>query len=65
MLGLYKALYDYEPQDPETELALTEDQAIYILDKEDPECVRRRPVPISLRFLPGSFAPATQLQLLP
>ncbi|CED82923.1 Src homology-3 domain [Phaffia rhodozyma] len=35
MFGLYKALYDYTPQDPETELALAEDQELYIIDKED------------------------------
>lgn len=43
MFGLYKALYDYAPQDPETELALAEDQVLYILDKEDAECVSARP----------------------
>lgn len=39
MLGLYKALYDYAPQDPETELALEEGQVVYVLDKEDAEYV--------------------------
>lgn len=59
MLGLYKALYDYAPQDPETELPLTEDQAIYILDKEDPEYVPAAP---SLpRFLPGRSTSASRL----
>lgn len=39
MLGLYKSLYDYTPQDPETELALTEDAILYVLDKEDEQYV--------------------------
>lgn len=58
MLGLYKALYDYVPQDPETELPLSEDQVIYILDKEDPECVSPRHLP----FRPNarSFSPSAQ-----
>ncbi|KAL7414783.1 hypothetical protein BDY24DRAFT_384558 [Mrakia frigida] len=37
MFGVYKALYDYTPQDPETELALVEGQVLYILVKEDEE----------------------------
>lgn len=35
MWAVCKALYDYTPQDPETELALKEDEIVYILDKED------------------------------
>lgn len=37
MFGVYKALYDYTPQDPETELPLVEGQVLYILVKEDEE----------------------------
>jgi hypothetical protein len=39
MFGVYKALYDYTPQDPETELPLVEGQVLYILVKEDEEYV--------------------------
>lgn len=39
MIGVFKALYDYTPQDPENELALVEDQILYILDQDDAECV--------------------------
>ncbi|WVN87949.1 uncharacterized protein L203_103146 [Cryptococcus depauperatus CBS 7841] len=36
-VAVAKALYDYTPQDPETELAFAEDQILYIIDKEDDE----------------------------
>jgi hypothetical protein len=40
MFGLYKALYDYTPQDVENELALTEETSVlYVLDKEDDQYV--------------------------
>jgi hypothetical protein len=34
-----KALYDYDAQDPDGELSFKEDQILYIIDKEDDECV--------------------------
>ncbi|KAI9636713.1 uncharacterized protein MKK02DRAFT_26463 [Dioszegia hungarica] len=34
-VAVVKALYDYEAQDPETELALKEDQIAYVIEKED------------------------------
>ncbi|ODO01433.1 hypothetical protein I350_06252 [Cryptococcus amylolentus CBS 6273] len=36
-VAVAKALYDYAPQDPESELAFSEDQILYIVDKEDDE----------------------------
>lgn len=38
-VAVVKALYDYAAQDPETELALKEDQICYIIEKEDEEWV--------------------------
>ncbi|OXG22921.1 hypothetical protein C367_03848 [Cryptococcus neoformans Ze90-1] len=34
-VAVAKALYDYQPQDPDTELAFNEDHILYIIDKED------------------------------
>ncbi|KIR26661.1 hypothetical protein I309_04430 [Cryptococcus deuterogattii LA55] len=34
-VAVAKALYDYQPQDPDTELAFHEDHILYIIDKED------------------------------
>lgn len=34
-VAVCKALYDYDAQDPETELSFKEEQVIYIVDKED------------------------------
>lgn len=36
-VAVAKALYDYQPQDPDTELAFNEDHILYIIDKEDDE----------------------------
>lgn len=36
-VAVAKALYDYQPQDPDTELAFHEDHILYIIDKEDDE----------------------------
>lgn len=36
-VAVAKALYDYQPQDPDTELAFHEDHILYIIDKEDNE----------------------------
>ena len=36
-VAVAKALYDYEAQDPETELSLKEDQILYVIEKEDDE----------------------------
>jgi hypothetical protein len=36
-VAVVKALYDYAPQDAETELALKEDDIAYIIEKEDDE----------------------------
>lgn len=36
-VGVVKALYDYEAQDPEDELSFKEDQVLYLIEKEDSE----------------------------
>ncbi len=36
-VAVAKALYDYAAQDPETELSFSEDQIVYVIDKEDAE----------------------------
>jgi hypothetical protein len=38
-VAVVKALYDYVAQDPDGELSFSEDQIIYVVDKEDDECV--------------------------
>lgn len=43
-LAILKASYDYEPQS-EDEVAIKEDQLLFLLDKTDDECVRRSPYP--------------------
>jgi hypothetical protein len=39
-VAVAKALYDYEAQDTETELAFKEEQLIYVIEKEDEESVQ-------------------------
>jgi len=36
-VAVAKALYEYAAQDPETELSFSEDQIVYVIDKEDAE----------------------------
>jgi hypothetical protein len=36
-VAVVKALYDYDAQDPKTELSFKEDQIIYVIEKEDDE----------------------------
>ena len=36
-VAVVKSLYEYEAQDPETELSLKEDQVLYVIEKEDDE----------------------------
>ncbi len=36
-VAVAKALFEYEAQDPETELSFSEDQVLYVIEKEDGE----------------------------
>jgi hypothetical protein len=36
-VGVAKALYDYDAQNPEDEISFKEDQLLYIVEKEDDE----------------------------
>jgi hypothetical protein len=36
-VAVVKALYDYDAQDPETELSFKEDSILYVIEKEDDE----------------------------
>lgn len=45
-LAVLRASYDYEPQpDAEDEIAIKEDQLLFLLEKTDDECVQLNHVP--------------------